>query len=102
MPILRQVQRFKVDPKLYPITEPNQSLNHDQFTNRETATNVFSDLCRFYSNLLVSPFSQNQADSNKHPASIEVVHDIFDPSFGLVPYITYTGKFIKNKEVPYV
>lgn len=73
--------------------KPSERRNNGQFAMRSTATSVLDDLCRLHSNLLDSVVSveQNQMDGSTHSATIDIRHEIFDTSFGLVPYISYTG-----------
>lgn len=96
----RQITKSRADIHLaseiasQPMLSERQKIG--QFASHETTTaNVFDDLCRLHGNLLDSSVTfdqQNQVDRDKYSASIDVLHEIFDPSFGLVPYISYTGK----------
>lgn len=84
----------KVNEEVFRKPKPNEKRTNSEFSIRSTASSVLDDLCRLHSNLLDSSltFEQNQMDGDTHSATINILHDIFDPSFGLVPYIPYTGK----------
>ncbi len=87
-------QKFRVEEKSALNSKPTENQPSGQFESLETptATNLFDDLCRLHGNLLDSSVTsgQNQMDRSRH--AIDVLHEIFDPSFGLVPYVSYTSK----------
>ena len=97
VPVLQK--QAKVDEEFSSILESNEKKNSAPFARHETTNNVFDDLCRLHGNLQPGGLfsfpinSQNQVDDSKHPASITVLHEIFDPSVGLVPYISYTSTY---------
>ncbi|XP_059350348.1 uncharacterized protein LOC130692880 isoform X2 [Daphnia carinata] len=82
----------KVNEELFSKPKANEKRTNSEFSIRSTASSVFDDLCRLHSNLLDAPltFEQNQMDGGTHSAAINILHEIFDPSFGLVPYVPYT------------
>lgn len=49
---------------------------------------VLDDLCRFHGD-----FPSSGLPAVINPASIEISHEIFDTSFGLVPQILYNGEW---------
>lgn len=91
--LFKKEENPKRDNHLASIAQPNG--NSGQFSSHETATaNVFDDLCRLHGNLLDSSFTfdqHSQTDRDKNTATIDIIHEIFDSSFGLVPYVPYTG-----------
>ena len=65
----------------------------------KTAANVLDDLCRFHGDQVVRPSSvvpfaadHSGGGSAGNSARIDVLHEIFDPTFGLAPHISYTGR----------
>lgn len=73
--------------------------------NPEDAANVLDDLCRFHGDQVVRPSSvvpssaDHRSGGGGHSASIDVVHEIFDPTFGLAPYISYTGRSARSRTI---
>ena len=72
-----------------------QEITVEKGTNKETShvvtkQNVLDDLCRFHSDF--PPFSFLGSVSDNPASNIQVRHDIFDTSFGLVPQISYSGE----------
>lgn len=72
-----------------------QEITEEKGTNKETShvvtkQSVLDDLCRFHSDF---PSFYSRGSVSNNPASIiQVRHDIFDTSFGLVPQISYSGE----------
>jgi hypothetical protein len=88
-------QKIRVEEESASNSKPTEYQPSGQFESLETptATNLFDDLCRLHGNLLDSSVTSghNQMDrSSRH--GIDILHEIFDPSFGLVPYVSYTSK----------
>lgn len=65
---------------------------HPFLDDQETGgtANVLDDLCRSHGDELASTSDQERIGGN--PPTIDVLHEMFDPSFGLAPHISYTGQ----------
>jgi hypothetical protein len=85
---------FRVDDALaLNAKQTENQYSSGKFQNLETTTtNVFNDFCRFHGNLLDSSFTSSHSQMDKNGNNIDVLHEIFDSSFGLVPYVSYRSK----------
>lgn len=71
----------------------NQPHFHQIRAQDNVSVNVLDDLCRLHSDQLSTSdqLLQHQWDRIEGTPTIDVFHDKFDPSFGLVPHVSYTG-----------
>lgn len=70
-----------------------QEISSGKGRNKEpshvTKQNVLDNLCRFHSDF---PFFYSLGSVSNNLANLQVQHDLFDTSFGLVPHISYNGE----------
>jgi hypothetical protein len=92
---LFEQKNFQVEEELASNSKPTENQRSDKFADLEiTTSNVFNDLCHLHGNLLDFSVTSSQNQTDKNRLAIDVLHEIFDPSFGLVPYVSYTSKAI--------